>query len=90
MKTILYKTGLFLIILAWVIYVISFLILLIPGSILRLFGVKLLHSYAFKFNRWMKQIDNKLKFWYINKKIHEKLSYYRKFPIIWKLKNNIK
>jgi tape measure domain-containing protein len=65
MKTILYKTGLFCIIIAWAIYVLSFLILLIPGSILRLFGVKFLYYYAFKFNRWVKSGTNWLKNQYI-------------------------
>lgn len=71
MKTIIYKLGLFCIILTWAVYVCSFILLLIPGAIMRLFGVKLLHSYAFKFNRFIMRGEIKLKTWYINQKIHE-------------------
>jgi len=65
MKTILYKLGLFCIIFTWAVYVCSFVLLLIPGAVMRLFGIKLLKSYAIKFNRWMRRAENKFRDWYV-------------------------
>ena len=67
MKTIIYKTGLILIILAWVMYLLSYPVVLTVALFLRIAGVKFLHRYSMYVNRLITIWNINLKNWYVRK-----------------------
>jgi len=67
LKTIIYKTGLFLIILAWVIYLLSFPVVLTVALFLRIAGIEILNVYSAWFIKRVTYMDIWLKNWYVRK-----------------------
>lgn len=66
---ILYKIGLISIFLLWVVYFVTVIVLIVPGLIMRLFGVKFLRSYSWYFTGKLKGLKIDLQGWYMKRRI---------------------